>query len=445
MKFRLSYSLLLFLSSHILAQQVPVKSTPSWVKPISFSTEVSDTTNTSGGYYDLVSDEQWNLTTKEAFHHFAQKILTEKGLENNSTITQSYDPTYETLTFNSILIHRNGQMMDKLRGGKFEVLRREENMERLIYDGDLTAVFNLHDIRVGDILEYSYTVKGWNPAFGNKFSSSIYLNYGVPVGLVFVRLITEEKNTLNFANVNNVPPPNISFADNKKYYEWTVEKIPASSYEDGTPNWFESYNRIDVSEFKTWEQISSWSYDLFAPAFVSNKALDAKIEEFRHEPDRVKAINQCIKFVQDEIRYLSFSDGIHGYQPHAAFKIFDQRYGDCKEKSVLLSYMLNRLGADSYPALVHSSRGKVMSKRAASPIRFNHCIVTFRLQDSTYWVDPTMSLQRGELKHRYLPNYEYGLIIKKEGNGLTPIPEYIGVSGIILEEIFDVAPVGTSA
>ena len=53
---------------------------------------MNDTTSSSGGYYDLLSNDQYNLTTEESFHHYAQLITSEKGLESVSTIIQNFDP-----------------------------------------------------------------------------------------------------------------------------------------------------------------------------------------------------------------------------------------------------------------------------------------------------------------------------------------------------------------
>lgn len=427
------------------AQKIPVSPAPSWVKVIPYSMEVSDTTNTSGGYYDLLYEEQNNLKTREAYYHYAQKILSEKGLETNSSISETYDPTFQTLTFHSIVIHRNGERINKLATNEFQVLRREENLDRLIYDGSLSAIYNVTDLQVGDVLEYSFTYKGWNPAFGNNFIGSFRLNYGVPVGKLYERIIAEPNRYLNFSYENQAQQPVVSEAGGNKYYEWSLEKVPALQYEDGTSSWFEPYNRVDISSFKSWEEVAQWAHRLYASSPVSSPALDAKITDLKKISNKEEMLRACIEFVQDEVRYLSFSEGIHGYKPHPASKVFEQRFGDCKDKSVLLSYMINRLGFASSAVLVHASKGRKLNEKIPSPIQFNHCIANFVYNDSTYWVDPTMSLQRGPLKKRNFPNYHFGLAILESEKGLTVIPEYKGISKIEYEETFDVAEVGTSA
>lgn len=427
------------------AQGVNVAQIPSWVKSVEYSDAVRDTANTGGGYYDLLSDDQWNLATKESYHHYVQKVLSETGLTTLSSISQSYDPAYQTLTFHTLLIKRNGQVINKLNARDFKVLQREEDLDRLIYDGSLTALYTVTDLQVGDVLEYAYSLKGWNPAFGNKFFRSIYLNYTVPIGLVFVRVIAIPGSEPTFAYRNQVPEPTIYKNQFGVVREWKLDRVPALVYDDGTNDWYEPHNRIEISSFVSWQEVALWASQLYKNAYQSNPALKIKIAEWQKIKDKEKALNECIRFVQDEVRYLSFSEGIHGFKPHEASKVFDQRFGDCKDKSVLLSYMAGQLGFESKPVLVSSSRGKLMNELLPSPGRFDHCIAMIKLYDTTVWIDPTMTLQRGDLRKRITPSYHYGLIVDQSTQQLSPMPGFNGPSGITFVEKFDVAKVGTSA
>ena len=103
------------------------------------------------------------------------------------------------------------------------------------------------------------------------------------------------------------------------------------------------------------------------------------------------------------------------------------------------------MGVKSDPVLVHTSNGKLLSEGLPSPGKFNHCIVQFQLNDSTYWIDPTMSLQRGPLNARVTPNYAFGLVLNTETETLSSIPYESKNSYITVKEKFNVAKVGTSA
>jgi transglutaminase-like putative cysteine protease len=446
MRFIKSLLAILGLASSLHAQQVNIAPVPILVKPITFNTNVSatDTVSSSGGYYDLLVDDQYNLAEQHNYFHYAQLITSEKGLDNVSTLTSNYDPEYQTLTFHIIRIIRKGQVIDQLRRDKIQLLRREENLERSVYDGSLTAVFNFENLQVGDIIEFATSYKGYNPIFENKYSRSLYFNYGVPVEKIYTRVVAEKNRKFNQKKFNNPPDAKEKIVGDRKEYEWQLDKIKALLFDEGRPGWHEPLSRIDFSEYNDWQEVVNWGNRVFARAAISSPAIEKQIAALRKE-NLEESANACIRFVQDEIRYLSFNDGIHGYQPHKAAQIFDQRYGDCKDKSVLLALMLNKLGIKSAPALVHSSSAKLINESLPTPRLFNHCIVQFTLNDSIYWVDPTISLQRGPLKKRFTPDYAYGLTLSSQSKGLSEIRYDAHDSEINIREKFDVGAVGTSA
>jgi transglutaminase-like putative cysteine protease len=438
------YFTTVFISGFVHAQSINIGPVPSWVKPISFSESMNDTTSSSGGYYDLLSNDQYNLTTEESFHHYAQLITSEKGLESVSAIIQNFDPSYQKITFHSVRVLRKGRLMDQLKKDKFQVIRREESLDRAIYDGSLSAIFNFEDLEVGDIVEYSLSYRGYNPAF-DKYSRSFYFNYGVPVAKIFARVVVEKDRKFALRNFNQPPKETLVINGNQKEYSWEVANVKAQLFDEGYPGWYEPLNWVDFSEYASWAEVAQWNTKLFSSAFVSTPAIAKQIELFKKGKSLDEAVNMCIRFVQDEVRYLSFSDGIHGYKPHATSLIFDQRFGDCKDKSVLLALMLKGLGVKSDPVLVHSSTGKLISEGLPSSRKFNHCIVQFQLHDSTYWIDPTLSLQRGPLKKRFTPNYGYGLVLNMETTSLAAIPYDPKDSYISIKEKFLVDKVGTTA
>ncbi len=435
----------LFCSPQVFGQtnKVRISSTPDWVKQIEYITQIKDTSVASGGYYDLLVDEQHNQITNEVYSRYAQLVISEKGLGNITPIYISFDPSFQELFFHSIVIIRNGNRMDRLTLNEIEVLRREQNLERAVYDGDLTAVCNLQNLQVGDILEYSYTIRGSNPVFNDKFFRTFYFNYGVPLKKVFYRLIIPSTQSIYLKKFNQAPEALVKKVGQTTEYEWTKQEVPALTMEEGTPSWYNPYDYIQVSEFNSWKEVASWAYDLFD--IKSIEKLSSQIPGLNDKQSLEQKISKSIQFIQDEVRYLSFSDGIHGFKPHPANKIINQRFGDCKDKSLLLSQVLRELGVESNPVLINTSFGPTLDEALPSPHMFDHCIVQFKLKDSIYWVDPTISFQRGPLKKLFLPNYQLGLVIDRKTTDLEYIPQITKTGSVDVKEVFDVHTVGGAA
>lgn len=443
MKYILLSALLLPLYLHGQIKNVKIAAAPAWVKQIKYPNSVIDANMATNGYYDLLAEEQLNNITHESFSRYAQLVVSENGLGSISSISVSFDPSFQELSFHNITIIRNGLRLDRLKQNEIEVLRREQNLERAVYDGDLTAVFNLSDLQVGDILEYSFSIRGSNPVFQNKIFQTYYFNYGVPVKKIYYRLIIPSERSIHLKKFNQAPDALLSKNGSTTEYEWTQQDIPALTMEEGTPSWYNPYNYVQISEFNTWKEVALWAYSLFN--LPVSKKLSSQIPGIKLDQSIEEKIQKSIQFIQDEVRYLSFSDGIHGFKPHSPDKIIDQRFGDCKDKSLLLALVLREFGVDSKPVLINTSYGSTLDQALPSPRLFDHCIVQFKLQDSTYWIDPTISFQRGPLKKLFLPNYELGLVIDPSTTELESIPKIVSPGSVAIKEVFDVLSVGGSA
>lgn len=139
--------------------------------------------------------------------------------------------------------------------------------------------------------------------------------------------------------------------------------------------------------------------------------------------------------MQDEVRYLGFESGIAAYKPNSPKTVLDRRYGDCKDKSLLLATLLQQLGVESYPVLVNSVNNKNMDEFLPSHYVFDHCFVYLKHNNRDYFIDPTISNQGGDLARINTPDYKFGLLLKEGANGLTPIKKEQQQSLFITEDI----------
>ena len=175
-----------------------------------------------------------------------------------SDITVGFDPAYQRLLFHQIKIHRDGKVIDKLStDGRVRLVQREESMDRYLYDGSLTAIVHLKDVRVGDVIEYEYTRRGFNPVYNGHFAMALYFENSSPFERLYTRLIKPVSKQLIMKNVGHELNPEIQRTDNTVEYGWDIPKTAAMIAENNTPQWHNPYKRVMVSNFANWHELRS--------------------------------------------------------------------------------------------------------------------------------------------------------------------------------------------
>ncbi|WP_445748665.1 DUF3857 domain-containing protein [Polaribacter sp.] len=436
------FTLFIYISFY---SQVKKSKQPYWIENIEYIKKPEKNVNSiEHGLFALLYENQINEKTGESYYRFAKKITENVGVQSGSSIDILYDPSFESLTFHSIFIIRNGNYINKLENCEFQVIRRELNLENYIYDGSLSAITNLSDVRVGDILEYSYSIKGRNPIFNNNFSENFYLNDVEPIGKIHLSILTDKK--LDFTYLNTNKKFKISTKSNSNYYHYTNTKINTLEFDENAPSWKLQYEMAFVTEFKSLEELVNWGLNVFDVNKILSKSLKEKINEI--DKKNIKTgdkINDALNFVQDEIRYLGLESGIGAYKPFESNKVFEQLYGDCKDKSLLLVTMLNEMGIEAYPMLVNTYLKKTILDLPPSPSLFDHCVVkVIDKEEGVFFYDPTISNQGGNFDTVAFPDYEYGLVLKK---GIKEFDEIYSLSNNNIEVIdsFEIKEIGKGA
>ena len=119
-------------------------------------------------------------------------------------------------------------------------------------------------------------------------------------------------------------------------------------------------------------------------------------------------VRPLTSFLQSDVRYVAVEIGIGGYQPHAANDVFRARYGDCKDKAMLLSSMLQEAGIASDYVVISTYRGTV-DPTVPSAESFNHVILAIELPNgvSSESYPSTITSKAGQRYLIFDPTDEY--------------------------------------
>lgn len=110
--------------------------------------------------------------------------------------------------------------------------------------------------------------------------------------------------------------------------------------------------------------------------------------------DKVKSI---FYWVQDNIRYIAFEDGLAGFIPATAQDVYKSKYGDCKGMANLMTEMLKLAGLEAHMTWI-GTRHLPYDYTLPSLAVDNHCISTVILNGKEYFLDGT---------EKYIPFGDY--------------------------------------
>ena len=390
----------------------------------------------SGGYYDIDLSYQINVGAESRYYRTCYKIVNSSGVENTSDLEIQINSNYQRLRFHSIRVRRNGVERDWSLKQTAEFVQVQDGASSGIYTDWIACNIHLQDIRAGDIVTYDYSIVGRNPVFESAYSAFYYLCSSDSVDQKIVRFVTPESRPLKYRLHNTELIPDIATVGGMTEYLWQMRNLPATETRN-YPGWHNAYPSVWLNELDSWDKVGRWAESLFTYTFDERDELASYVDELK-SLETNEAINQAIRFVQDDVRYLGLSFGENSHRPYDPAQVYSNRYGDCKDKSQLLVSILRGLGKYAEPVLVSTYYEHTLSDYDPSPLLFDHCITRVRSGDNFIYVDPTITHQGGDFNSTNVPDYQYGLpITEGQNHALVPLKAY-RESSIKIEETFDV-------
>lgn len=159
-----------------------------------------------------------------------------------------------------------------------------------------------------------------------------------------------------------------------------------------------TYDGANVKGFGDVADLYNWYNFLYKKCVNKPDELKSKVTELikgkASDIDKAKAI---FYWVQDNIRYIAFEDGLAGFIPATAQDVYKAKYGDCKGMANLVTEMLKLAGLEAYMTWI-GTRHLPYDYTLPSLAVDNHCISTVVIGGKEYYLDGT---------EKYVPFGEY--------------------------------------
>jgi transglutaminase-like putative cysteine protease len=173
----------------------------------------------------------------------------------------------------------------------------------------------------------------------------------------------------------------------RQHWEWRFKNDTPHRPEPFEVAELETAAYLALSSFQDWPELAAKYRESAAPKVVVTPAVQALADEItRGLTDRRAQARAIHHWAARNVRYVSLSLGLGSIVPRDAQAILDTKYGDCKDKTVLLEALLKAKGIESQPLLVNGLPRYILPEAAALGA-FNHAI-TYLPEFDTY-VDAT--------------------------------------------------------
>ncbi|HEX9045618.1 MAG TPA: DUF3857 domain-containing protein [Verrucomicrobiae bacterium] len=395
---------------------------PDWVVQTPYDAAYKSTQETPVTF--LLFDWQIQAEQNSLFVHEVIRLETMPAVQHWSQWRLQFEPKSQLVTLHSLKVRRGDVEMDQSNLAKSHLLQREEGLDHFVIHGWFTLLMVLEDVRPGDILDFSYTIRTESSLFPNQGGTFYNLPQNLPVGRYYFAVQFSDARPRRWKSSRPALTPVEKKENGMTFWEWSGEKFVDAKPEVNCPPWHVYHTWVQVSDFSDWQEVGSG----IARAWEAREDGEAVVKMARdiqaQAGDLAAQIEKALEVVQDDCRYLSINVELGGHTPASPGTVARRRYGDCKDLSFLLANLLKELGVKARPILVNTFLRKAVADFLPMPSMFNHVVVEFEADGQRRWVDTTIKEQGGGPFKRFIPEYGLGLPVDAAGSALVEPPRF---------------------
>jgi len=231
-------------------------------------------------------------------------------------------------------------------------------------------------------------------------------------GFIFVTYLPQAKTTYTIRTTRDVeivyqvvndPDKKIKFKKTEKgkavTYEWSAENLPSVRSEDDAPAiryfaphvvcYVKSYlvNGKKQSVLADVNDLYKWYYSFIKDLNrETTPELSAIVADLKKKCNsEIDLVRNVFYWVQDNIQYIAFEQGMRGFIPHSGTYTCEKRYGDCKDMANLIVNMLQIGGVRSYHTWIGTRDLPYRYSEVPTPLVDNHMIATYVSGSGEYY------------------------------------------------------------
>ncbi len=343
------------------------------------------------------------------------KVLDRSGVNRFSTLEFLFDPLSERIYINELkVLDADGKVVGE--GNLDDYFLTDEGDVEADHDQVLSAP--VPGLKKGHELHYTVTRETLSPMDEPDFQRRVF-SRTLPQGMHCFFLSGDTKA------IRHSKSPRISEQSEGEVIAWSMTDIPAYSWETMQPDISTFLPTVVVgSKEQSWKKLGSEYLDRISDKLELDDEIRSLAKRLAGDkPDTNAKIGALSKFVRGELEYKAIEFGVRGRVPNKASQILKDKYGDCKDHSLLLYQLLEASDIPAQLALVNTSWK--IHDQLQSIDQFNHMIVYLPDESRIPFIDCTDKYvpSHSRLPPAYLGGHS-ALVLDPKNSALKKISEY---------------------
>ncbi|MCF8372052.1 MAG: transglutaminase domain-containing protein [Bacteroidales bacterium] len=384
-------------------------------------------------FYSISSNERYTYkyksseNTVSAYMYAEETVLCLKELDNVYIKKVWYDD--ESYAYDAHNYNYKG------RRYPCKIWREKYKTAGIFYDDYMVMYIPLDFDSIGDKRTYEYTKEFYDVKyFTSAYFHSAYNTRRKSIEFEIPKWLELDLIEVNFENFD-IQKSETTDKKGNKTITYTLNDIQAIKNEKLVSSYALSLPHILVLHksqsadgkpqvlFNSTHDLYNWYSPLVKEIGNKSDTLQDLVQSLvKTSTSDEEKIENIFYWIQDNIRYLAYEEGIMGFKPASVQKVYHERYGDCKGMANLTCEMLKLAGFDARLTWI-GTRSKPYSYDIPSLIVDNHMITTLYYNGETYFLDATENgIALGDYAHRI--QGQDVLIENSESYIIDTVPEF---------------------
>lgn len=357
------------------------------------------------------------------------RIIDDNGVSSFSTLEFDFDPAYEQLFVNSLLVRNAaGEVIGEGDINTYYITNNEDGYKA---STEKTVHLPVPSLAPGVLIE-AIVSKRTSVEQDTFPLETVYLAAERPI-VYSALFVTGKADDIHY-QVNGVAKP----VKRGGALVWELQSPLPFRWEPLQPHFDQILPWVQLGTTgEDWQSVGAEYLakikDKLELTGVSDRA-SRLVEGIDSEARKIEILSA---YVQDEIHYEAIEFGRRAYIPKTARETMRDRYGDCKDHAVLLYTMMEAVGIKASLALVNLQQTVV--PELPNTDQFNHVIVAVPTDSGHLFIDTTdKDMRLGQLPPRSMAGNR--ALLLGDTAELVEIPEYTSeLTGLSIERVVEPA------